>query len=57
MSFYFASTNRNKRSITIDLKQDKGRQIILELAKQSDIMYVWHTMDSLQIMIPLAKKR
>ncbi|KAJ5813673.1 uncharacterized protein N7503_000423 [Penicillium pulvis] len=38
MSFYFASTNRNKRSITIDLKKEKGREIILDLAKECDVM-------------------
>ncbi|OQV06738.1 hypothetical protein CLAIMM_11268 isoform 1 [Cladophialophora immunda] len=38
MSFYFASTNRNKRSITVDLKKDEGRRIIHDLIKQSDIM-------------------
>ncbi|RFU26559.1 hypothetical protein B7463_g9776, partial [Scytalidium lignicola] len=38
MSFYFASSNRNKKSITLDLKKTKGRQIILDLVKHSDIL-------------------
>lgn len=35
-STYFASVNRNKKSICIDLK--RGRDIIYELAKKSDVL-------------------
>ncbi len=35
---YYNSINRNKRSIAIDLKTEKGRQLTLELAKKSDIV-------------------
>ncbi|KAL1889880.1 hypothetical protein Sste5346_008604 [Sporothrix stenoceras] len=38
MSNYFASVNRNKRSITIDLKKEKGREILFRLAKQADVV-------------------
>lgn len=38
MSNYFASVNRNKRSITLDLKKPKGRDILLRLAKQADVV-------------------
>ena len=31
--------NRNKRSLTVDVKQTKGREIIQELAKRSDIFF------------------
>jgi crotonobetainyl-CoA:carnitine CoA-transferase CaiB-like acyl-CoA transferase len=31
--------NRNKRSLTVDVKQTKGREIIQELAKGSDIFF------------------
>jgi crotonobetainyl-CoA:carnitine CoA-transferase CaiB-like acyl-CoA transferase len=31
--------NRNKRSLTVDVKQDKGRDILQELAKRSDIFF------------------
>jgi crotonobetainyl-CoA:carnitine CoA-transferase CaiB-like acyl-CoA transferase len=31
--------NRNKRSITIDVKKQKGREILQELAKSSDIFF------------------
>ena len=37
-SAYFASTNRNKRSIAIDLSSPQGRDLVRELAKQSDIL-------------------
>lgn len=31
--------NRNKRSLTVDVKQTKGREILQELAKRSDIFF------------------
>ena len=31
--------NRNKRSLTVDVKQEKGRAILSELAKRSDIFF------------------
>jgi crotonobetainyl-CoA:carnitine CoA-transferase CaiB-like acyl-CoA transferase len=31
--------NRNKRSLTVDVKQEKGRSILHELAKRSDIFF------------------
>jgi formyl-CoA transferase len=37
-SAYFLAANRNKRSITVDLKASEGRQIIHELAAQSDVV-------------------
>jgi crotonobetainyl-CoA:carnitine CoA-transferase CaiB-like acyl-CoA transferase len=37
-SAYFTSTNRNKRSIAIDLSTLQGRELVRELAKQSDIV-------------------
>ncbi|RHZ47728.1 CaiB/BaiF CoA transferase family protein [Aspergillus thermomutatus] len=38
-SLYFNTINRNKKSIAVDLKHPHGREIILELAKCSDVMY------------------
>ena len=35
---YFLSANRNKRSLTLNLKSDKGQQILRDLIKQSDIL-------------------
>ena len=52
MSNYFASINRNKRSICLDLKQDRGREILLEMVKQSDVLienYRHGTMEKLKI--------
>ena len=37
-SAYFLAANRNKRSITVDLKAPEGRQIIHELAAISDVV-------------------
>jgi formyl-CoA transferase len=37
-SAYFLSANRNKRSITVDLQQDKGQEIVRELAGLSDVL-------------------
>jgi crotonobetainyl-CoA:carnitine CoA-transferase CaiB-like acyl-CoA transferase len=35
---YFVAVNRNKRSIGIDLASDEGRELLLELAKNSDVL-------------------
>jgi formyl-CoA transferase/CoA:oxalate CoA-transferase len=37
-SAYFLSVNRNKRDICIDLTQDAGRQVLLRLASQADVL-------------------
>ena len=37
-SLYFMSVNRGKRSITLDLKTDLGKDIFKQLVKQSDIL-------------------
>lgn len=37
-SAYFMSTNRNKRSVTVNLAAEDGQEIILELARQSDVL-------------------
>jgi len=37
-SGYFMSTNRNKRSITLNLSSTEGQNIIKDLAKRSDIL-------------------
>jgi len=38
VSLMHATVNRNKRSLAIDLTSDEGRQILLDLAAQSDIL-------------------
>ena len=37
-SAYFVSTNRNKRSLTLNLKSDKGVEILKELIRQGDVL-------------------
>jgi len=37
-SAYYLCVNRNKRSITVDLKQQEGREIIRRLAGQCDVL-------------------
>lgn len=36
-NFYFEANNRNKKSLTLDLKQAEGRQIVHELVASSDV--------------------
>jgi crotonobetainyl-CoA:carnitine CoA-transferase CaiB-like acyl-CoA transferase len=38
-SAYFLAINRNKRSVTLDLKQPRGRALFLELVKVSDVVF------------------
>lgn len=38
MSSYFASLNRNKRSVELDLKRDPDREVLADLAKVSDVL-------------------
>ncbi|MEM3146030.1 MAG: CoA transferase, partial [Archaeoglobaceae archaeon] len=38
LSFYFAVVNRNKKSMTLDLKSNEGREIFLKLAEKADII-------------------
>lgn len=37
-SAYFSSTNRNKRSIAIDLSTPEGQELVRELAKKCDVL-------------------
>jgi crotonobetainyl-CoA:carnitine CoA-transferase CaiB-like acyl-CoA transferase len=34
----FCSLNRNKRSLTLDLRQEEAREVVLKLAAQSDVL-------------------
>ncbi|EXJ95615.1 hypothetical protein A1O1_00737 [Capronia coronata CBS 617.96] len=38
MSLYFAAVNRNKRSVTVDLKTRKGVEVVKALASRSDVV-------------------
>jgi CoA:oxalate CoA-transferase len=49
-SVYFFSINRGKRSITLDLKSEKGRQVFLKLVEKADVVmenFTPGTMDDL----------
>ncbi|PNK59845.1 CaiB/BaiF CoA transferase family protein [Psychrobacter sp. FDAARGOS_221] len=35
---YFATVNRNKKSITVDITKPEGQQLLQQLAKQSDVV-------------------
>ncbi|MFB4164996.1 CaiB/BaiF CoA transferase family protein [Alteribacillus sp. JSM 102045] len=37
VSTYYLASNRNKRSITINIKSEEGKKIIYKLAKESDV--------------------
>lgn len=37
-SAYFLAINRNKRSLALDLKTDRGRSILVDLIRQSDVL-------------------
>ena len=38
LSSYFMSTNRNKKSISIDLKTSEGKEILKKLIESSDVL-------------------
>lgn len=38
-SAYYTSINRNKRSLALDLKSVKGKEIFLQLAQKADVVY------------------
>lgn len=37
-SAYFLSVNRNKKSVTLDLKSEEGKEILIKLIKRSDVL-------------------
>ncbi len=47
-SAYFLCVNRNKRSLTLNLKSDRGLQILRELIKKSDILVENFRVDTLE---------
>jgi crotonobetainyl-CoA:carnitine CoA-transferase CaiB-like acyl-CoA transferase len=58
LSAYFASINRNKKSLTLDLKSPEGKRIFLDLVKKSDAVlenFRPGTMESLGLGADAAK--
>ena len=37
-SFYFVTLNANKRSVTLNLKTEKGKSLLMELVKKGDVV-------------------
>lgn len=59
-SIYYANLNRNKRGITLNLKSEKGKEILLQLADQADILlenYRPGVMDRLGLGYEILHKR
>ncbi len=38
LSWYFAGFNRNKRSLTLNLRHEKGREVLAKLIAGSDVL-------------------
>lgn len=38
ISNYFSAVNRNKRSVTVNFKKAEGKQIVIDLAKNADVV-------------------
>ncbi|MFM9942658.1 MAG: CaiB/BaiF CoA transferase family protein [Hyphomicrobiaceae bacterium] len=38
LSWYFASFNRNKRSVVLDLRQDEGKAVLAKLLAEADVL-------------------
>ncbi len=59
LSPYFAHLNKDKKSITLNLKKDKGREIFFDLVRKSDVVvenYAPGTMERLGIDYNILKK-
>ncbi|MTI69057.1 MAG: CoA transferase [Firmicutes bacterium] len=59
-SAYFMSINRNKRSMTLNLKEEKGKKILLELVKEADVIvenFRPGTMEKLGLGFEVLKKK
>lgn len=38
MSNYFSAVNRNKKSVALNLKHQRGREVFLEMVKDADVV-------------------
>src|SRR4030042_7135668 len=60
ISTYFLSLNRGKKSMTLDLSQEKGRELFLKLVEKVDVLvenYVPGTMESFGLDFETVKMR
>jgi len=60
LSTYFLSLNRNKKSITLDLNSEQGKEILLRLTEKADILvqnFVPGTMEKLSLGYETVKAR
>jgi len=48
LNILFETANRNKKSITLDLKKEKGKQILFELIKASDVFCTNYTQSAIE---------
>ncbi|KAJ5890440.1 CoA-transferase family III domain-containing protein [Penicillium subrubescens] len=58
-SLYFNTINRNKRSISVNLKHEQGRAVVLQLAKNADVVvenFVPGKLESLGLGYEILKK-
>src|ERR1700680_1311852 len=47
-SYYFILLNANKRSVTLNLKSDRGREIFIDLVKKVDILSEKYSLGTLE---------
>src|SRR5271163_125625 len=47
-SFYFILLNANKRSITLNLKSERGKEIFIDMVKQVDILAENYSLGTLE---------
>ena len=58
-SFYFIYLNANKKSVTLNLKSEKGKELFKELVKQADVVvnnFATGTMESLNLGYDVLKE-
>lgn len=59
-AFYFNAYNRDKRSLTLDLAQDAGRELLLRLVETADVLienYRADVMDKLGLSVEVLRAR
>jgi len=48
IAFHFELLNRNKRSMVIDLRQDRGREIVYHLLEDADVFVINYSIDVIE---------